>query len=187
MPEIGEIRNARQIGIIGSSRYTWQACPDCGKERWVHLNKDIYPCRRCTRVGQKNANWKGGRRREKRGYVIIWVSRDDMCWSMTSGDGYIHEHRLVMARYLGRGLIRGEQVHHKNGVKDDNRIENLELMPNIGSHTRLTVCSRCELRKEIRLLKWQVKEQGQQIRDLTSRLMFKVNKKGGELKCQTKN
>ncbi len=45
-------------------------------------------------------------------------------------DGFILEHRYIMEQHLGRYLADDEHIHHKNGIRDDNRLENLEIVTN---------------------------------------------------------
>lgn len=92
------------------------------------LRRNGVPVRVKGGYGEAASNWRGGRRFSKEGYVVVWVSADDpLADAMRMADGGVLEHRLVMARALGRPLSPGETVHHINGDKQDNRIENLQL------------------------------------------------------------
>jgi hypothetical protein len=69
-----------------------------------------------------NGNWKGGRIFHRKGYVMVRMPKEP-----SQKTKYVFDHVLIMEEFLGRKLFPGENIHHKNGVKDDNRIENLEL------------------------------------------------------------
>lgn len=104
-------------------------CQECGKER-QSVATSIYEnplCRQCwlkkPSSGANRYNWKGGRSVKKNGYVMILAKKHPYAKS----NGYVFEHRLVMEKHLGRYLVPGEEVHHKNRVHDDNRLENLVL------------------------------------------------------------
>lgn len=92
---------------------------------------------------ERHGNWTGGRVRMAGTYVGVLVDVGDPLAVMRTSAGYVLEHRLVMARHLGRSLIGSESVHHINGKRTDNRIENLELR--IGKHGKGVVleCAEC--------------------------------------------
>ena len=71
-----------------------------------------------------NRSWKGGRTKHHAGYVMMRVP--DHPRARNNG-GYVFDHILAMEQLLGRRLFPDETIHHRNGVKDDNRPENLEL------------------------------------------------------------
>ena len=84
-----------------------------------------------ARQGPASFNWRGGIYMDA-GYRALHiptlpVARRQLARKMVSAGDYVREHRLVMAEHVGRALKRNEQVHHRNGIKTDNQIENLEL------------------------------------------------------------
>lgn len=81
--------------------------------------------------GSHSVLWKGGKKHRFDGYVAVWLPEHPFAKS-----GYVMEHRLVMEKEIGRYLTREEVVHHINGRRDDNRIENLKLFPNGAEHQR---------------------------------------------------
>lgn len=71
--------------------------------------------------GPNHHNWQGGRFRHPEGYVYV-LRREH---PRANRGGYVYEHILVAEGMTGRTLTKGEVVHHINGVKHDNRPENL--------------------------------------------------------------
>jgi hypothetical protein len=117
-------------------------CDNCGKmfqrrEAEIKFNqrmgmKRAYCSRACwraslhqSRQGPSNPNWNGGRYIRRDGYVEIRVDGVERL-----------EHNYLMEKKMGRELKRGELVHHMNGIRTDNRMENLKLMT-ISEHMRI--------------------------------------------------
>lgn len=87
--------------------------------------------------GDKNPAWKGGvtYKRSKGNYIgPRYVRCPAEYLPMARKDGYIMEHRLVMAMRIGRFLSRTEVVHHLDHNTRNNHIDNLELWPDNSSH-----------------------------------------------------
>ena len=62
---------------------------------------------------------------------MVQLAPDNFFYDMAEKNGYVKEHRLIMAKHLGRCLMPFEIVHHLNNKRDDNRLENLKL----GTHS----------------------------------------------------
>jgi HNH endonuclease len=113
----GELRTCEQCGKSYPGLPT-RGRRFCGKSC---AGKAVSPF---GRPAEASMHWRGGRR-VSRGYVLVYAK--DHSSLVGTKRSYVLEHRLVMEEELGRPLYDYEQVHHKNGIKTDNRPENLEL------------------------------------------------------------
>lgn len=130
-------------------------CPQCGKP----IGHRAALCRVCdnkdraTRyLGENNPNWRKGRTRDKFGYVLVRVKPQ----AHKAGAGaYRREHHVVWEQANGKPLPNGWVVHHLNGIKDDNRPENLLGISRKAHHTQHRAYERRirELEKEIHNLR----------------------------------
>jgi hypothetical protein len=117
---------------------------EAGRRR-KHSPETLAKMRARVKRGAESNLWHGGRTMHQ-GYVRIHVPDHPS----RNSRGYVFEHRLVMETKLGRYLTDGEKVHHLNGIKTDNRPENLEVLVSPGVHAGWVICPHCQKRFLIR-------------------------------------
>jgi hypothetical protein len=115
-----------RIGPDKHNQVLWKVKCHCGnifEQTQYNVRKRVKSCG-CMKykTGEDHWAWKGGNSQ--------WKNSDGYISCEIHSDGNVRrvlEHRLVMEQHLGRRLKKNENVHHKNGIRDDNRLENLEL------------------------------------------------------------
>lgn len=128
-------RKPRPDTGVRKAPYVTRPCAFCGTpvERLASATGDRVFCSRACNGAQAKKEGRAGRpgklpvgtvRNASQGYRIVMVGKGH---PMANSAGWCPEHRFVMAEHLGRPLLATENVHHVNGVRSDNRLENLEL------------------------------------------------------------
>lgn len=118
--------------ILNEAKAVSKACESCGSEFKPRHSRSRYCSKRCL--------WDGNAKRtpHNKGSGVGWIDKRGYKWVYVVENGKNvakREHRMVMEESIGRKLLAEELVHHKNGIKHDNRIENLEI-EDWASHTQ---------------------------------------------------
>jgi hypothetical protein len=107
-------------------------------------------------TGERHPNWHGGRRKHF-GYIRIYSPNHPQKDTHST----VYEHRLVAEKKIGRLLEKTEIVHHLNGVKDDNRPENLAVIENNSKHVSMGISYKSILQnriKELEKIIWDIQK-----------------------------
>lgn len=109
-------------------------CQKCSKEIEVtqgmlDRGRGKYCSKKCKGLGwdssgENNNNWNGGMTMHQYGYILVKAPNHPN----KDRHGYMRKHRLVVEEYIGRYLLPTEDIDHINGIKTDNRIENLQIL-----------------------------------------------------------
>lgn len=93
-----------------------------------------------SKLNKYNRKITKGHIKHDAGYIMIRLNPNDKFFSMVNSSGYVMEHRYIMALHIGRSLLKTETVHHKDGNRANNNIDNLQLM--VGNHGK-NICYQC--------------------------------------------
>lgn len=130
----GYLTVIKQVESAKRNHTKWLCRCKCGTEKAFSIDNlrcgytKSCGCLKNHQKGNLNNHWKGGRQKLSKGYIQIYKPEHPNA----DKHGYIAEHVYVMSQHIGRPLEKGETVHHGNGIKDQNNIENLELW--VSSH-----------------------------------------------------
>lgn len=139
---IGEWSVKNRIGVDGSGNVLWKCICSCGTERIITGNNlrrnktKSCGCKLGKNIsksisGNKHPFWNGGKINHC-GYIKIPHKNHPRA----DKHGYIFEHIWVAENILGEYIPEGHNIHHINGVKSDNRPENLWWFPSYSEHSR---------------------------------------------------
>lgn len=126
-----ETRKCNDYPATEKVRETWQRIGK--KHKGKVLSEATKQAISKARIGMRlkdNYEFGGHEKQRTDGYISVYCPQHPN----SNKDGYMLKHRLVMELHIGATIPRGYIVHHKNGKKNDNRVENLELMT-IDEHT----------------------------------------------------